>query len=221
VELRPIYPVALIVAGRRCLVVGGGHIAHRKALGLVEAGAEVTVVAPEVVPELEQLVAHVERRPYRATEAASYWLVCSATGNAVIDGAVYADAEEAGVLVNAADDPEHCSYYLPANLRLGPVTISVSTGGASPGLAVWLRDRLATELDVDLERLAELATGARTAIRAVGAPTEGLAWGALLDDLADALRSGSSGEPERAVDDFVDASLARATPRDSGAPAPG
>jgi precorrin-2 dehydrogenase/sirohydrochlorin ferrochelatase len=202
-SLLPVYPVALLVAGHSCLVVGGGQVARRKAAGLLEAAARVTVVAPDVVAELADLPLEIERRRYRAGEAANYFLVCTATGIDAVDGAVAADCAGAGVLVNAADDPQHCSYLLPATHRVGPVTISVSTSGASPGLAVWLRDRLATTLDVDIERLAELAVGARAAVRDGGQASEGLPWGALFDDLTAALRSGPATLPESIVATFV------------------
>jgi siroheme synthase-like protein len=221
-EFRPVYPVALLAAGRACLVVGGGQIAHRKALGLLEAGADVTVVAPEVAAELAALPLRIERRTYLPGEAAGYWLVCTATGDEPTDRAVFADAERAGILVNAADDPAHCSYLLPANHRVGPVTISVSTAGASPGLAVWLRDRVAAQLDVDVARLADLATYARSAIRSAGRASEGLPWNRLFDELAVALQQGATAEADDLAARFVAAAVGGpAAPRGGSDPAPG
>ncbi|MGH8919120.1 MAG: precorrin-2 dehydrogenase/sirohydrochlorin ferrochelatase family protein, partial [Actinomycetes bacterium] len=130
------YPVSLVVASRPCLVVGGGMVAARKVEGLVRSGAAVTVVAPQVAPSIEQLAATsgvvIERRAYRAGEAAGYRLVITATGLPEVDAAVAADAGAGGVWVNSADDPEHCTFLLPAVHRDGPVTVAVSTGGASP-----------------------------------------------------------------------------------------
>ena len=85
----------------------------------------------------------VQIRPYERGEAAAYRLVVTATGDPDVDGAVYADAEEAGVWVNSADDTEHCTFMLPAVHRDGPVSVAVSTGGTSPALAGWLRGRVA------------------------------------------------------------------------------
>ena len=143
---RSFYPVSLDVAGRPCLVVGGGPVAARKARALVECGAAVTVVAPGLSREmeaLEPLLHAVERRPYRSGDVSAFRLVVTATGVPEVDGAVYAEAEAAGIWVNSADDPAHCSFILPAVHRDGAVTVSVSTGGLSPALASWLRDRIA------------------------------------------------------------------------------
>lgn len=150
------YPVVLDVVGRPCLVVGGGPVAARKAAGLVECGAEVTVVAPEIDPAVGALGVAVERREYEPGMAASYRLVVTATGVPEVDAAVADDAERAGVLVNSADDPAHCSFILPSVHRDGPVTIAVSTGGASPALAVWLRHRVARDTGPGMGQLAEL-----------------------------------------------------------------
>ena len=103
------------VEGRPCLVVGGGPVAARKALGLLRCGAVVTVIAPDIcqaVADLSPLT--IERRPYATGEAGSYRLVVTATGIASVDGAVYADAEAAGVWVNSADDGADCSFILPS-----------------------------------------------------------------------------------------------------------
>ncbi len=190
----PLYPVMLDVAGRRCLVVGGGRVATHKVLGLVAAAAHVTVVAPDLHPDLVAMVAGpprpmggttgsvaVHRRRYEPGEAADYRLVITATGRPEVDGAVAADAEAAGVWVNSADDPDRCSFILPAVHRDGPVSVAVSTAGASPALATWLRNRVATLLGPDLGALAELLAEARQRVRDQGASTEGIDWHALLD----------------------------------------
>ena len=108
-------------------------MAARKVRGLLECGALVTVVAPEVSEAMTELgPLTIERRRYERGEAANYRLVVTATGDAGVDEAVYADAEAAGVWVNSADDGQHCSFILPSVHRDGPVTFAVSTGGTSP-----------------------------------------------------------------------------------------
>jgi len=204
VATRPSYPVALLLEGRSCLVVGGGRVAHRKAVGLLDAGAVVTVVAPEVLPELEALRVRIERRRYLSGEVAGYHLCCTATGDRDVDGAVASDAAAAGVLVNAADDLENCSFILPAIRRWGPVSVAVSTDGASPALSVWLRDRLAGALTTDPGRLAALASAARAALRTDGIGTEGLDWAGFLDSLEAALRPGTTTDPDAVVSDFLE-----------------
>lgn len=136
-------------------------VAARKVAGLVESGARVTVVAPEVVAPIDGLAATVHRRPYRAGEAAAYRLVVTATGVPEVDRAVAADADAARVWVNSADDVAHCTFLLPSVHRDGPVTVAVSTGGASPALATWLRRRMGAAAGEGLGTLAGLLNGAR------------------------------------------------------------
>src|SRR5690349_12770582 len=104
-------PVGLVVAGRRVLVVGGGRVAARKVATFADAGALVTVVAPEVVAELEERAdIAIERRRYQPGDAGGYRLVVTATGDPEVNQAVFDDAESAGTWCNAADDPERCSF---------------------------------------------------------------------------------------------------------------
>lgn len=205
-----LYPVALNVAGRNCLVVGGGAVAAGKVLGLVRSGAVVTVVAAEPGAALEAVLAPenapgpgsitVERRPYRAGEAAGYRLVVTATGTGEVDGTVVADAEAAGVWVNSADDPERSTFYLPSVHRDGPVVVAVSTGGASPALATWLRRRAGVQLGPDLGTLALLLEEARRRLQAAGRPTDSVDWQTLLDgSLPDLVRDGRMDEARRLV----------------------
>ncbi len=182
----PVFPVALRLEGRSCLVVGGGRIAARKAEGLLECGAAVTIVAPEIGPEAAALAAwgvRLERRPYERGEVAGHWLAVAATDDPAVNHAVFVDGEAARVWVNAADDPANCSYTLPAVARSGDVTLAVSTAGASPALAQWLRDRCAAEL-ATAGRMTRTLVHLRGAVRAAGRSTEGLPWRALIEDLA-------------------------------------
>ncbi len=191
-RLPPAYPVNLLVAGRPVLVVGGGSVALGKVKGLLEVGAVVTVVAPDVVDELAALPGvAIERRPYEAGEAAGYRLVIAATGVPVVTQAVFDDAEAAGVWVNSADDPERCTFTLPARVRRGAVLVTVSTGGRSPAIAAWLRERLEADLDPHLETLVDLVGAERDRLRAEGVATEGLNWrGALRSGMLDRIREG-------------------------------
>jgi siroheme synthase-like protein len=186
----PVYPVNLIVDGRRCLVVGGGPVALHKVRGLVEAGAQVTVVGTELDPEIVELARGAatgdaavvaEARPYRPGEAAGYRLVVAATGDPAANQQVYDDAEAAGVWINSADDPERCTVTLPARLRQGRLTVTVSTAGHSPAVAAWLRDRLAAELGPEYDQLIGLLAEERTHLRSEGRSTEHLDWRSALD----------------------------------------
>ena len=156
-----LYPVGLVVEGRPVLVVGGGSVAARKVEGLLECGARVHVVAIRVDDEVRASGATFEERPYRAGDVTGYRLVVTATDDPAVNAAVAADAEAAGVWVNAADDPANCTFTLPAVLRRGPVTVAVATGGASPALSAWLRDRIAADIGPEYAMLAEMLAEAR------------------------------------------------------------
>lgn len=192
----PQYPVMLSLRGHRCLVVGGGRVALGKVRGLLAVGADVTVVAPEVLDELAALEGvSVERRAYAAGEAAGYRLVLTATGVPDVDRAVFADGEGAGAWVNSADDPANCSFTLPAVVRRGPITVAVSTGGHSPAMASWLRSRLAEELGPEYEILLELLAERREALRSEGIATEGSNWQDVLGSgMLDLVRAGRIAE---------------------------
>lgn len=188
------YPVSLDVAGRACLVVGGGRVAARKARTLLDCGALVSVMAPSFGPEMEALAAELdtaERRAYAKGDAARFRLVVTATGRPDIDAAVHDDAEAAGVWVNSADDRAHSSFILPAVHRDGPVTVAVSTAGLSPALSSWLRDRLAAECGDGIGTLAQVIGEARARLLSAGRPSDSVDWVALLDGpLLELVRSG-------------------------------
>jgi siroheme synthase-like protein len=194
VEL-PQYPVNLVLEGRSCLVVGGGGVARRKAEGLLACGAAVTVVAPEVDPQLAALPVRIERRRYEEGEAARYRLVIAATGDPAVNQRVYDDGEAAGVWVNAADDPERCSFTLPSVMRRGPLQVTVSTGGHSPAMAVWLRRRIEADLGAEYEVLLRLLSEIRATIQGAGGSTDDLNWTSVLDsNMLDLIRAGDIGK---------------------------
>ena len=188
------YPVSLDVAGRACLVVGAGRVAARKARTLLDCGALVTVIAPSLGPEMQALAGEldaVEHRAYADGDAARFRLVVTATGRPDVDGTVHDDAEAAGVWVNSADDRAHSSFILPAVHRDGAVTVAVSTGGLSPALSSWLRDRLTTECGDGIGHLAQLIGEARAQLLSSGRPSDSVDWVALLNGpLLELVRSG-------------------------------
>ena len=187
----PLYPVNLLVTGRRVLVVGGGRVAAEKAKGLLAAGAVVHVVAPDVDDEVRALDLTWDDRPYERGEVAGYRLAVACTDDPATNQAVFDDGEASGVWVNAADDPERCSYTLPARLDRGRVMITVSTGGHSPALASWLRDRLAADLGEEVDALAGLLAEARAGLVAEGRSTQGADWRTALDSgMLDLVRAG-------------------------------
>ena len=142
------------------MVIGGGAVAEQKVLGLLGAGAHVTVVSPETTPRLEQLAAtggiDLRRRPYRSGDLVGAWLAIAGTDDRGANAAVWAEAEREGVLLNAVDDLDHCSFIAPAVHREGDVTVAVSTSGKSPALAARLRQRVARLVGPAEARLCDL-----------------------------------------------------------------
>jgi precorrin-2 dehydrogenase / sirohydrochlorin ferrochelatase len=201
-----VYPVALVLAGRRCLVVGGGHVAERKVRGLLAGGAKVHVVAKELLAPVRSLaglegLVGMEERPYRRGEVDGYWLVVTATGDPDVNRAIYEDGESAGVWVNSADDPANCSFILPAVARQGPVTVAISTNGYSPALASWLKQHVVDQMGPELTELAELLAEARSQLKAQGRSTEEVDWRPSLDwAMLDLIRSGRRAEAKERLE---------------------
>ena len=188
----PLYPVGLVVDGRRCLVVGGGRIAARKVEGLRSCGAIVHVVASAVGPEIKAMTGVTyDERPYATTDLDGVRLVITATGDPSVDQRIFDEAEAAGIWANSADDPDRCSFTLPATLRHGPLLVTVSTGGHSPALATWLRDRIRDRVGPEYEVLLELMSDARGELQAAGRSTENLDWHKALDsEMLELIRAG-------------------------------
>lgn len=127
---------------RRCVVVGGGEVADRKARKLLQARADVIVVSPEVKPGIESVAVETHRREYEPGDLSGAFLAFAATDSREVNAAVAREAKERGVPVNVADAPSDGDFTLPSTLRRGRMQISVSTGGASPTLARDVRKRL-------------------------------------------------------------------------------
>jgi len=193
------YPVNLLVARRRCVVVGAGRIAARKIAALLEADADVHVIAPDVGDEVRawrdagRLT--VDERAFTPEDLDGAWLATAATGDRDVDRAVYEAGEARRVWVNAADDPVSCSFTLMSVVRQGDVVVTVGTGGRSPALAAWLKQRLATELGPEYAVACNLLSEAREAMRASGRSTETPDWNRALDSgMLDLIRAGRTAE---------------------------
>ena len=133
----------LDVAGRRCVVVGGGSVGLEKAVGLAACGARVTVVSPDLHEGFEELEVEWLARRYEEGDLEGAFLVIAATSDREVNTSVFREAERSGKLCNVADVPDLCNFILPAVHREGPIAVAVSTGGASPALAKRLRSQIA------------------------------------------------------------------------------
>ncbi len=164
------YPICLIGLERRqAVVVGGGNVAARKVGELLEAGAHVTVISPSHTPELEALAQAgriiIVGRPYRKGDLSNAFLAIAATDDAGVNQTIWREAEQQGCLVNVVDDAAHCHFIMPAIIRRGDVTVTVSTGGTSPALARRLRERLETLVGPEYGELAALLAELRPELR--------------------------------------------------------
>ncbi len=163
------FPVYLNLKGKRVVVIGGGEVAERKVISLIGTGASITVISPEVTPQLAELARansiEVLKRPYRRGDCQSANLVLSATDNPGISMEVWNEANAAGILINTADQPDLCDFIMPAVVRRADLTVAISTGGTSPALAARLRQKISRMLGPEYERLLGLLAAARPEIR--------------------------------------------------------
>lgn len=163
------YPLFLDLTDRRVLVVGGGRVAERRVMTLVASGARLTVIAPEATEWLmgqsERGVLALYSREFAPKDVEGYLLVFSATGIDEVDARVATAARTVGALVNVADDASKSDFHVPAIERREHIQLAVGTGGAAPGLAARLRDRLASAIGPEWDAFAELIAETRVLAR--------------------------------------------------------
>ena len=144
-----LFPMFLKLEGRACLVVGAGNVGEPKIRGLLDANANVRVVAPTATGAVVEwaragLIAW-EKRTFEASDLTGIFLTIAATASTSVNDFVFREARSRGILCNAVDDPERCDFYYPAVVRRGQLQIAISTGGQSPALAQRLRRELEME----------------------------------------------------------------------------
>ena len=162
------FPLIVDLTNRRVVVIGAGRVGVHKAAQLLDSGALVTMISSEVLAPVPAGVAELRVRPYEQGDLAEALLVVAATGDAAVNDLIVKEANERNILVNVVDDLGRSDFYFTAVHRDGDVVVSVSTGGASPALAQWVRDAVARALPEEPgER------GASTSRRALGDPRVG------------------------------------------------
>src|SRR6476659_8011165 len=161
----PFYIACLRLVGRRCLVVGGGEVGLEKVEGLLACDGDVTVVTPELHPQLRRLADEGSiawrARAYEPADLEGAFLAIAATSESEVNIAVFEDAERRAMLVNVVDVPPLCNFILPAIVRTGPLAIASSTAGASPALAKRIKREVQGQFGEDYARLAELLNEVR------------------------------------------------------------
>ena len=165
-----IFPISLKLQQQPCLIVGGGHIAYRKAVLLAKAGAKVDVLAPEIDVNLLQLVQQSQGQYVQdvfspSTALRHYRLVIAATDNNLVNQQVFAACEAENVLVNSVDDPPHCRFMVPAIIDRSPSVISVASNGTSPVLSRQIRTQLESTIPHGMGKLAEFSGQWRAAVK--------------------------------------------------------
>jgi siroheme synthase-like protein len=161
----PLYIACLRLSGRRCLVVGGGFVGLEKVEGLLVCEGDVTVVAPEVDPAIEQYAKEGtltwHQRKFESEDLEGSFLAIAATSDTATNIRVYEEAERRAMLVNVVDVPPLCNFILPAIVRTGPLAIAISTAGASPALAKRMKQEIAEQFGEPYAKLAVILNETR------------------------------------------------------------
>jgi precorrin-2 dehydrogenase/sirohydrochlorin ferrochelatase len=208
------YPVFVLIIGKPCLVVGGGSVAARKVQDLLAAGARVTVVSPGLTPRLAALAGTGEIRhlqgDFQEGQEEGMALVIGATDDMAVNARVSAAAQARGIWVNIVDQPELCTFIVPAQVRRGELTLAISTGGASPALARKLREELEGHFGPEYGPYLALLQAVRSRLLAVrrGNPDNAVLFHRLVDSpLREALGRGDLQEVRRILREILGQAL--------------
>lgn len=181
-----LYPIFVETKGRPVLVIGGGHVGAEKVRGLLNGEADITVVSPTLIEEMQGYkdagrIKHIGRE-YREEDLDGGWdFIMVATDDGAVNAEVSAAGRKRRIWVNAADDPKNCDFILPSVVRKGKITLAASTSGTSPALARRLREELDAYLTEDMPALADLLAEVRQEIRARGIKVENDTWQYAID----------------------------------------
>ncbi len=207
----PYYPMFLNISGKRCVVIGGGQVARRKVRALLEHGASIDIISPDLCPELIELAQRgqirASRRQYQPGDLRQAFIAIAATDSSDVNQQVVKEARSGAVLVNAVDDPESSDFIVPSYSNRGGITVAVSTAGRSPALARKIRTRLEKELGDEYAALAHLIGEVRTEVRRQGIRATGDDWQEALDLdlLIDLLKRGNDEEAKSVLLDNLKA----------------
>ena len=205
------YPAYLNLTGRRTVVIGGGEVAERKTAQLLVSGADVTLVSPDATPELERIASEGRlrwvRRAYAPGDLAGSWLAVAATDDPAVQRSVHEEAEREKTLLNVVDVADLCGFIAPSIVQRGPVTVAVSTGGASPALARKIRELMGGTQNpphydhdtfcrcIEWSDAADALAEVRAELKAQGRSASPEAWQDAMDEqLLDLVRAGKADE---------------------------
>lgn len=204
------YPVFVLITGKPCLVVGGGSVAERKVQDLLQAGARVTVVSPVLTPALAAQAGTGEIRhlqgDFQEELVAGMALVIGATDDMEVNARVSAAAQARGIWVNIVDQPDLCTFIVPAQVRRGDLTLAISTGGASPALARRIREELEDHFGPEYGPYLALMQAVRSQVLTArrGDPDNAVLFKLLVDSpLLPALSRGDVAEVRRLLQEIL------------------
>ena len=170
--MAPYYPVYLDVKDRLCVIIGGGPIGEGKIASLLECGADIRMICPDVTEDVQDMadtgVIHLEKRVYEEGDLEGAFVVIAATNDNTVNRRIADEAERLGVLLNVADVTHLCNFIAPAVVRKGEVTVAISTAGLSPALARKLRETLEVSHDLDYADMASTLAEVRMELRREG-----------------------------------------------------
>lgn len=205
----PLYPLFMKIAGRPCLVAGGGAVALRKVGGLLAAGAAVTVVSPEVTAELHNLFRQGRiawrQKPFAAADLDGRFFVMAATDDPAVNAGIAALCRERAIPVNVADEPELCDFLVPSVVRRGSLAVAVSTEGKSPLLARKLREELEQQLPAAYDEFLELLGRQREAVKQLpdARRREAVLRALVYSDILDLLAAGNKQEAQERIQQCI------------------
>ena len=196
------YPAYLNLAGKKCVILGGGTIAQGKIAGLRDAGAVITIISPDATAGIQRAAqnGHVQwlEREYQPGDLEGAFIAVAATNVWHVNREIYDEAEKLGVLLNVVDDPDLCTFIAPSVVKRDPVTLAISTGGASPALARKLRETLADHPALEWADLAGVLARARQEVKQRRVAIDPDRWQCCITQ--ELLRLAQGGQEEEALD---------------------
>ncbi len=213
------YPVYLNLKGRPCVILGGGRVAEGKISRLRKAGARITVISPQVTPVIRAAAIEGQLkwcdREYQDGDLEQAFLAIAATNVRSVNRRIFQEAERQNVLLNVVDDTPLCTFISPSIVERGPVTLAISTGGASPALARKLRESLNHDHVLDWADLAGVMSQVRSQVKKQGAVVDPQRWQCCLSSqLLDLARSGAQEQAgAKLLSNLLDGEIPELCPR--------
>lgn len=201
-------PLALNVQGRNCIIFGAGAVARRKALSLLECGAQLKFVAPHFAEEWNDFSCEKIERPYQKGDCKGAFLIFACTNDATVNRQIADEARELNILCNVADESEAGSFHSMATLRRGDICIGISTSGGSPALSRHLKEKIGETIGPEYESLVEMLAERREHLPQIVVEQYQRAafWRAVLaSDILNLLRDGKTEDATKLLNSLLSA----------------